>query len=176
MSLPFQLPTAWRHVALCKFHGWLVSFTLAENLEAILATRRQLKRRICDANIGVLFFVWWLLIRLVTWTSGREGETQILLSYIWLIKSRYQWPRGLRYGSATARLLGLRFRIPPWHGRLFFCECCALSRRGLCYGLVIRPHQEWFVGGWLRSPITDEALTNWGLSTAPYSIWLIKIS
>jgi hypothetical protein len=27
--------------------------------------------------------------------------------------SRFRWPRGLRRGSAAARLLGLRFRIPP---------------------------------------------------------------
>ena len=26
---------------------------------------------------------------------------------------RYQWPNGLRRGSAAARLLGLRVRIPP---------------------------------------------------------------
>ena len=27
---------------------------------------------------------------------------------------RSQWPRGLKDGSATARLLGLRVRIPKW--------------------------------------------------------------
>jgi len=102
-----------------QISGLFCVFYFGENLEAIWALRRRLKRRICDANIGVLFFVWWLVIRVVTWTGGREGETQIILSYIWLIKSRYQWPRGLRYGSATAGLLGLRFRIPPWHGCLF---------------------------------------------------------
>jgi hypothetical protein len=31
-----------------------------------------------------------------------------------LILDRSQWPRGLRRGSAAARLLGLRARIPRW--------------------------------------------------------------
>jgi hypothetical protein len=32
---------------------------------------------------------------------------------IYRIKSRYQWPRPLKRGSAAARLLELPFRIPP---------------------------------------------------------------
>ena len=31
---------------------------------------------------------------------------------------RSQWPRGLRHGSAAARLVGLRVRIPQGHGCL----------------------------------------------------------
>jgi hypothetical protein len=42
--------------------------------------------------------------------------------------SRSQWPSGLRRGSAAARLLELRDRIPPTS-----CECCVLS------GLSDRP-------------------------------------
>ena len=33
------------------------------------------------------------------------------------------WARGLRPGSATARLLGLRIRIPPGAWMSVFCEC-----------------------------------------------------
>jgi hypothetical protein len=43
--------------------------------------------------------------------------------------SRSQWPRGLRRGSAAARLLGLWFRIPPGHGCLSLVSivCCHLE-------------------------------------------------
>jgi hypothetical protein len=50
--------------------------------------------------------------------------------------SRSQWPCGLRRGSAAARLLGLWVRIPPGAWMSVCCECCVLSGRGLCVGLV----------------------------------------
>jgi hypothetical protein len=42
---------------------------------------------------------------------------------------RSQWPRSLRRGSATARLLGLWVRIPPGHGCLSVLSvvCCQLE-------------------------------------------------
>jgi hypothetical protein len=40
---------------------------------------------------------------------------------------RSQWPRGLRRGSAAARLLGLWVRIPPGTWMLIPCGCCMLS-------------------------------------------------
>ena len=39
------------------------------------------------------------------------------------IKGRFQWPRGLRRGSAAARLLGLWDRIPPGARRSACCVC-----------------------------------------------------
>jgi len=59
------------------------------------------------------------------------------IAYIIWISDRSQWPRGLRRGSAAARLLGLRDRIQTGHG----CECCVLSGRGLCVGLITRPEE-----------------------------------
>ena len=50
---------------------------------------------------------------------------------------RSQWLRGLRRGSAAARLLRLWVRIPPG-GMDVCCGCCVLSGRGLCDGLIIR--------------------------------------
>ena len=49
-------------------------------------------------------------------------------------------PRGLRRERASDRLLGLRVRIPPgeWIS-VFFCECCLLSGRGHCVGLITLP-------------------------------------
>ena len=51
---------------------------------------------------------------------------------------RSQWPCGLRRGSAAARLLGLRVRIPPGASMSVSCECCVLSGRVLCDGLITR--------------------------------------
>jgi len=53
---------------------------------------------------------------------------------------RSQWPRGLRRGSATARLLRQWVRIPQ--GCIDVClsiVCC--SGRGLCDGLITRPEE-----------------------------------
>ena len=46
------------------------------------------------------------------------------------------WPRVLKRGSAAARLLGLRVQIPPGPWKSVSCECCVLSGRGLCVGLI----------------------------------------
>jgi len=50
-----------------------------------------------------------------------------------------QWPHGLRSGSAAACLLGLWVGIPPAVWMFVSCECCVLSGRELCVGLVTRP-------------------------------------
>jgi len=65
-----------------------------------------------------------------------------------LKKGPIQHPRGLRCGSAAARLLGLRIRIPLGARMSLTCECYVLSRRGLCGGMIIRPgesHRIWRV-------------------------------
>ena len=65
-----------------------------------------------------------------------------------------QWPRGLRCGSAAAGLPRLRVRIPPGAWKLVSCECCVLSGRGLCDGLITRPEESyrlWCVWLWSRS-------------------------
>jgi hypothetical protein len=61
---------------------------------------------------------------------------------------RSMWPPGLKRGSAAARLLGLRFRIPPVTWMSVCCDSCASSGRGLCDGLITRPkdsYQVWCV-------------------------------
>ena len=59
--------------------------------------------------------------------------------------SRYQWPSGLRRGSAAARLLVLRIRIPPGAWMFVSCECCLLSGGGLCDGPIPRPEESYRV-------------------------------
>jgi hypothetical protein len=71
------------------------------------------------------------------------------------------WPRGLRRGFAAARLLGLRFRIPPGEWVFVSCECCVLSCRGFCIGLMTRLEESYrvccvFVWSW--SPDTEQAI------------------
>jgi hypothetical protein len=53
--------------------------------------------------------------------------------------SRYHWPRRLSHGSLAVRLLGLWVRIMPQAWMSISCECCVLSSRGDCDGLIIHP-------------------------------------
>jgi len=55
-----------------------------------------------------------------------------------------QWPRGLRRRSTAYRLLRLWVRIQRGHGWVSVCcECCVLSGRGLCDGLITRPEESY---------------------------------
>ena len=49
-----------------------------------------------------------------------------------------RWLRGLRRGSAAARLLRSWVRIPPGPWMSVCCECCAVSGRELCDELIPR--------------------------------------
>ena len=49
------------------------------------------------------------------------------------------------------------------------CECCVLSGRGLCVGLITRTeesHRLWCVWVWSWIPDNDEALAHWGVCRA----------
>ena len=56
---------------------------------------------------------------------------------------RSQWPRGLRRRSSAARLLRSWVRVPPGAWMYVCCECCVLSGRGLCDGLITRPEESY---------------------------------
>jgi hypothetical protein len=58
---------------------------------------------------------------------------------------RSWWPCGLRRGSAAARLLGLRARIPRGAWMSVSFECCVLSGRGLCDRPITRPEKSYRV-------------------------------
>ena len=60
-----------------------------------------------------------------------------------LSNCRSQWPRGLRRRSTAARLLRLWVLIPPGAWIFVCCECCVLSGRGLCDGLIIRSEESY---------------------------------
>jgi hypothetical protein len=74
---------------------------------------------------------------------------------IYLFTCRSQWPRGLRRGCAAARFLGLRVRTPPGTWMFLCCECCLLSCRGLCVGLITRPEASYRV--WCLTECDGEA-------------------
>ena len=79
---------------------------------------------------------------------------------------RSQWPRSLRRGSATARLLRSWVRIPPGAWMSVCCECCVLSGRGLCDELITRPEESyrlWCRCVWPRNLVNEEAVAHWGL-------------
>jgi hypothetical protein len=57
----------------------------------------------------------------------------------WQFLSRSQLPRGLRCSSAAACLLRLWVWILPGAHMSVSCECCVLSGRGLCDGLITCP-------------------------------------
>ena len=63
--------------------------------------------------------------------------------YRQFIHIRSQWPRGLSCRSLAARLLRLWVRIPPGAWIFVCCECCMLSGRGLCDGLIIRSQESY---------------------------------
>jgi hypothetical protein len=83
-------------------------------------------------------------------------------------KSRSQWPRGLRCGSAVARKLRLWVRIQLEVWVFVSCECCVLSGRGLCVGLITRPEDFYRVSCvqwvWLQSPVWGDHDTESGRS------------
>jgi len=45
--------------------------------------------------------------------------------------------------SSATRLLRLWVRIPPGARMVICCECCVLSGRGLCDGLITRPGESY---------------------------------
>jgi hypothetical protein len=84
----------------------------------------------------------------------------------YILRPRSQWPRGLRRGSAAVRLLGLCVQIPPGTWMSVCYECCVLSGRGLCVGLITRPEKSyrgWCAWVWSWSLDNEEALAHWAL-------------
>ena len=113
------------------------------------ARNRGLVRRQCVVRTrtvsGITNFLNYCDIftvyKLANVAAGRGLETDDLGVQICLLqyaRGRFQWPRGLRRGSAASRLLGLRVRIPPGAWMSVCCECCVLSGRALWDGLITR--------------------------------------
>ena len=65
---------------------------------------------------------------------------EVRFSFISSVSSRSHWPRVLRRGSAAARLLGLRFRIPTgaWIFSVLNVACCQVEVSATGRSLVQR--------------------------------------
>jgi len=70
---------------------------------------------------------------------------------------RSQWPHVLRRRSVVARLLRLWVRIPLGIWMSVSCECCVLSSRGLCDGLITRKEKSY----WLWCVVVCDLETSW---------------
>ena len=75
-----------------------------------------------------------------------DETVRMCYSLFWsnLLACQSQWPRGLRRGSAAARLLGLWIRIPPGHGclSLVIVVCCQVEVCATGWSLVRRSPTE----------------------------------
>ena len=101
-------------------------------------------------------------------TGGGVLPPETKLSVSWALVVRNSFPQMCgteseqeKCTSAAACLLRLWVRIPPGAWMFVYCECCVLSGRGLCDGLITRPeesYQLWCVvvcdleSSWMRRP------------------------
>jgi hypothetical protein len=97
------------------------------------------------------------------------GHSEIHFTVI--IDSRSQWPRGLGVSLRPFASRDCGFESHREHGCL---ECCVLSGRGLCDGLITRPEDSYRL--WcvvvrdLENLMNEEALAHWGAVAPKTSI------
>jgi len=71
-----------------------------------------------------------------------ENKTKISPIIIYITECDIIYPQ-VWHGSAEARLLGLRVRIPSGAWISFSRECCLLLGRGLCDGPITRAEESY---------------------------------
>jgi hypothetical protein len=71
----------------------------------------SVKLKVCYVRILILFAV--VTRRNIQLPRLRVRHPPVLYRHIKEINGQFQWPRGLRRGSAATRLLELRVPIPP---------------------------------------------------------------
>ena len=82
-----------------------------------------------------------------------------------------QWLCRVRFESGVILLLEPWFRMPPGGWIFVCCECCVLSGRVLCFGLITRPEESYwlrYVRVWLRNLDNKETLAHYGLLSPIY--------
>jgi len=114
------------------FAGFTLTFALqlrkkhGETSVRVRKTSVRLKK-ICHSTVYIL----------------SKTPTHYILKMYAVISSETWYMRGLRLGSAAARLLELRVRILPGAWMSVCCEYCVLSGRGLCDGPITRPEKSY---------------------------------
>ena len=73
-----------------------------------------------------------------------EVNIRIIINSIWT-DSWSQKPGVLRRRSSAACLLRSWVQIPPGAWMFVCCECCVLSGRGFCKGLITRPEESYWL-------------------------------
>jgi hypothetical protein len=118
-----------------------------------------------------LALTYWRLpaISIISEKGGRKIRFGNLVQYYYIIllyvlphyevhmylKCRSQWPRGLRRGSAPARLLAVWVRIPPAAWMFDCCVCCQVTVS--CWSLVQRSPTDCGVSNeWSRSHLSRD--------------------
>ena len=100
--------------------------------------------------------------------------------YFYYCFRRSRWPSGQRSRSAADRLLRLWVRTPPGTWKFVCSECCVLSVRGLCVGLITRPEESyrlWRVvvcdleTSWVRRHSPSAPKTNYCFQWRKYLFW-----
>ena len=116
-------------------------------------------------NIGCFYgFFYVVRKRKGRWRICSHESSAIITFGIGVLRWTH-WPRVLRRGSAVDRfLLGLLLWIQLRVWMSVCCECCVLSGRGLCVGLITRPeeyHRVWCVKPvWYWSLNNGETMVN----------------
>ena len=116
---------------------------------SLLLTKRNISVKSCRENQNTPFFCVYRASCTVYYPDQQMHNIYIYIyinNILYIVSTptcRSQWPRGLRRGSATARLLRSWLRIPPGAWMFVCCECCVLSGRGLCDELVTRPEESY---------------------------------
>jgi hypothetical protein len=89
--------------------------------------------------VGVPYYFTYSIYCIVLCNKHYVRQSSYIISWVFRFSGRSQCLRGLRCGSVAACLLGLRVRMPlgAWMSLSF--ECCLLSSRALCVGLITRP-------------------------------------
>jgi len=103
-----------------------------------------------------------------------NAVTHLITILFYVIARRSRWARGLKRGSAPTRFLVLRVLIPPGAWKFVCCECCVLSGRDLCVGLVTNQedfYRLWCVWVWSWILDSEETLAHWGCCAAVKKIY-----
>ena len=100
-------------------------------------------RGLCDELITrpeESYRLWWVVLcdLETSWMSGLWPTGGHCVKRKKWQNTWSQWRWGLRWWSAASWLLGLWVWIPPGASKSVSCDCCMLSVRGLCVGLIAR--------------------------------------
>jgi hypothetical protein len=123
-------------------------------------------------NTCLLHVFGWVSACYNVWISGQISCTSTYHKFVIFLLchsifyTTYHSNCGLRRGSSAARLLGSWVRISPGAWMSVSCECCVMSGRGLCDGLIPRPEESYRL--WCVSNVCDHETSTKRGGPGPY--------